>query len=191
MKSLARFYLSGRLNRMSGTLEVITGPMFAGKTQTLLARVRLASSRGLRTGLYKPITDTRVASAEVKTHAGDKMAAEWCQPDGSTIDTSLDLIALDEVQFFHPGIVSLLLSCVKSGSSIVVAGLDLTSTGEPFGPMPALMAVADHIEKLTAPCSVCGGVGTRSYRRSASTDTILIGGADFYEPRCLPCFVGV
>lgn len=176
---------------MSGTLEVITGPMFAGKTQALLARVRLASSRGLRTGLYKPSTDTRVAAAEVKTHAGDRMAAEWCTPDGSAIDPSLDLIALDEVQFFEPHIVPFLLACVKSGSSVVVAGLDLTSAGEPFGPMPALMAVADHIEKLTAPCGVCGGVGTRSYRRSTSTDTILIGGADLYEPRCLPCFAGV
>ena len=175
---------------MSGTLEVVTGPMFAGKTQALLARVRLASSRGLRTGLYKPLTDTRVASAEVTTHAGDRMAAQWCSPDGSTIDESLDFIAIDEVQFFAPVIVTLLLSRVRAGASVVVAGLDLTFAGEPFGPVPALLAAADRIEKLTAPCRVCGGVGTRSYRRGAATDTILIGGAEAYEPRCLPCFAG-
>ena len=177
--------------RMSGTLEVITGPMFAGKTQTLLSRVRLASARGLRTGLYKPLTDTRIAAAEVATHAGDRMPAKWTPPDGSAIARNLDVIAVDEIQFFHSDVIGVLLKLVRRGKHVVTAGLDLTSTGDPFGPMPSLLAVADHVEKLTAPCSVCGGVGTRSYRRSNTKDTVLIGGSDLYEPRCLPCFTGV
>lgn len=175
---------------MKGYLEVITGPMFAGKTQTLLARLRLAQARGLRTGLYKPLTDTRVKTAEVATHAGDRMAATWTPPDGSAIDPDLDVIAVDEVQFFDPGIVRMLVGLAKGGKTVMAAGLDLTSSGDPFGPMPDLLSVADHVNKLTAPCSVCGGVGTRSYRRASDKGTVLIGGADLYEPRCLSCFTG-
>lgn len=173
---------------MHGSLEVITGPMFAGKTQTLLAKVRAASSQGQRAGIFKPLTDTRVDSAEVRTHAGDRMPATWTPPDGSEIDQSLDVVAVDEVQFFAPGITSLLVQLAKSGKTVIAAGLDLTSKGEPFGPMPELLSVADHVEKLTAPCSVCGEAGTRSYRRSSNANTVLIGGADLYEPRCISCF---
>jgi len=173
---------------MNGSLEVITGPMFAGKTQTLLARVRSAQSRGLRTGLFKPVTDTRVRAAEVRTHAGESMGASWTPPDGSGIDTSLDLVAVDEIQFFSSNVIPLLLKMVGLGKSVVVAGLDLTSQGDPFGPMPALLSVADHVEKLTAPCSVCGSPGTRSFRKVADTSTVLVGGSDMYEPRCLSCF---
>ena len=173
---------------MSGTLEVITGPMFAGKTQTLLARVRLARSKGLRTEIFKPLTDTRVREAEVRTHAGDSLAAIWTPPDGSGIDTTLDVVAIDEVQFFSPNVIAILLRMVGLGKNVVVSGLDLTSKGDPFGPMPALLSVADRVEKLTAPCRVCGAAGTRSYRKVSDDATVLVGGADMYEPRCVPCF---
>lgn len=181
-------YLSRILIRMRGTLEVITGPMFAGKTQALLSKVRSASSQGLRVGLFKPLTDTRVVTAEVRTHAGDRMPATWTPTDGSAIDPTLDVVAVDEIQFFDEQVIGLLVELSKTGKQVIAAGLDLTSKGEPFGPMPELMAVADKVEKLTAQCTKCGEPGTRSYRCVASADTILIGGSDLYEPRCLDCF---
>ena len=173
---------------MRGTLEVITGPMFAGKTQALLAKVRSASSQGLRVGLFKPVTDTRVVTAEVRTHAGDKMPATWTPIDGSAIDPTLDVVAVDEIQFFEKGVIAFLVELSRTGKTVIAAGLDLTSKGEPFGPMPELMAVADKVEKLTASCKKCGGPGTRSFRCVSSDETVLIGGSDMYEPRCLDCF---
>jgi thymidine kinase len=98
------------------------------------------------------------------------------------------LIAIDEIQFFSLDAVPRILDVVRSGVNVVVAGLDLTSKGEPFGPVPALMAYADSVVKLTSRCSKCNKPATRSHRRVVSTETVLIGGTEAYEPRCLACF---
>jgi thymidine kinase len=172
-----------------GRLEVLTGPMFAGKTSALMAKVRAARDVGLRVGVFKPHTDTRVSASEIRTHAGDRMEAIWAAPDGSTLPDDLDLVALDEAQFYTFEIVPRVLSLLGRGTTVIAAGLDLTSKEEPFGPMPALLALADEVVKLTAMCA-CGGRATRSYRKAASKATVLIGGADTYEARCKTCFDG-
>jgi thymidine kinase len=168
-------------------LDVFSGPMFAGKTAALIARVRSAFNQGLTARVFKPLTDTRVAAAEVRTHTGDSIEAIWTPPDGSAIPSGLDLVALDEAQFFSFDVLPRLLALMQEGTNVVVAGLDLTSKGEPFGPMPALMAYANEVHKLTARCS-CGEAATRSYRKVEGKATVLVGGSDAYEPRCFACF---
>jgi len=166
-------------------LTVVAGPMFSGKTESLIKHVR--TTRG-RVVVYKPVTDTRHEAAAVISHNGSSVPAEWIARDAPDLPRDVALIAIDEIQFFSLDAVPRILDVVRSGVNVVVAGLDLTSKGEPFGPVPALMAYADSVVKLTSRCSKCNKPATRSHRRVVSTETVLIGGTEAYEPRCLACF---
>jgi thymidine kinase len=165
--------------------------MFSGKTQALIARARYAQEHELRVGVFKPSTDTRIKEAEIRTHAGDRMSATWAAPDGSTLPDGLDVVLIDEAQFFTFEIIPRILGLVSHGVHVYTAGLDLTWKGEPFGVLPALLALANDVVKYTAQCNVCGREATRSYRLVSSNDTLLVGGSDVYEPRCFRCFTGV
>jgi thymidine kinase len=163
--------------------------MFAGKTTELIRRVAEAEGAGENVRLYKPRLDTRHDDPAVYSHDGISSPAQWVGPDYSTpFANGATVIALDEVQFFTLDIVPEVIRAVRRGVRVIAAGLDLTSQEEPFGPVPALLALADEVIKLRARCSQCGNPATRSYRRVASDDKILVGGADIYEPRCLSCF---
>lgn len=167
---------------------MITGCMFAGKTTRLIELARRAGT--VRS--FKPVLDDRYGTGAIVSHDGESLE---CLPVHSSRDILDHLeedrattVIIDEAQFFDhelPGTVSVLR---EMGLSLIVAGLDLDSSGRPFGPIPDLVALADVNEGLFAECSRCGGPANRSYRRpSEATGQIAIGGADLYEPRCEPC----
>lgn len=173
----------------TGRLEVIAGCMFSGKTETLIKRVRQAQHfRGEKIAVFKPITDTRHSASAVISHNGTTIEAAWLDRRAADLPRDVSLIALDEAQFLSLDAVPQILEVVRGGVNIVAAGLDLTFRAEPFGPMPALMALADEVTKLTSRCAKCHQPATRSQRLASSAETVLVGGAESYEPRCLACF---
>lgn len=170
-----------------GRLTVIAGPMFAGKTTALLDRVDEAIQNGFAVDVYKPTLDTRHAQAEVVSHDGRRHPAQWIAPNLSTLLKSADVVAIDEAQFLSEEAIEIALGLVGQGCSVILAGLDLTWKGTPFGHLPSFMAFADKVVKLRARCA-CGKSACRSYRLVRSEETVLVGGVGMYEPRCLPCF---
>jgi thymidine kinase len=170
-------------------LEVICGPMFSGKTETLIKRVfNRKHYHGWKAAVFKPVTDTRHMSPAVFSHDGTSIEAQWLERDARNLPHDVQLIALDEAQFFSLDAIPRVLDALHAGIWVLAAGLDLTYKAEPFGPMPALMALADEVTKLTSRCARCHQPATRSQRIVASGDTVLVGGAESYEPRCLACF---
>ena len=190
---------------MVGRLEVITGCMFSGKTEELirrLERVRIARGKIL---LFKPTIDNRYSETAVVTHYGREFPAHLLPPGEETLKQLLEIageealaestvIAFDEGNFFSDRFPGLCEELVEMGKRVIVAGLDLTFAGEPFGPMPTLMALADQVDKLHAVCVKCGAPATRSQRlidgRPAPPDDVVIkiGGQEVYEARCRNCY---
>lgn len=173
-----------------GRLTVIAGPMFAGKTTALLDRVDEAVKNGFDVGVYKPTLDTRHAQAEVVSHDGRRHPAQWIAPSliaPLALPKGADVVAIDEAQFLSEEAIEIVTDLVGQGYSVILAGLDLTWKGKPFGHLPSFMAFADEVVKLRARCA-CGKSACRSYRLVRSEETVLVGGAGTYEPRCLPCF---
>ncbi len=181
---------------MAGRLEGITGCMFSGKTEELLRRAERARIAKKEVLLFKPETDTRYATEKVVTHYGrslpcNRLAADivWSDFVGKIPDRAIDVFAFDEAHFFSPSFPEICERLVYLGKRVIVAGLDLNFRGEPFGPMPALLALADETLKLSAVCTVCGEPATRSQRLVDGKPVIggpevLIGGLESYEPRC-------
>ncbi|MCX6092187.1 MAG: thymidine kinase [Candidatus Bipolaricaulota bacterium] len=186
-------------------LEVITGCMFSGKTEELirrLERVRIARGEIL---LFKPTIDDRYSTTSVMTHYGREFAAHLLAPGEETMAAleravgpdaieRATVVAFDEGNFFSELLPSLCEDLVARGKRVIVAGLDLTFAGEPFGPMPTLLALADRVDKLEAVCVKCGGAATRSQRlvdgrpASANGPVIQVGGLGSYEARCRACY---
>lgn len=188
-----------------GHLEVITGCMFSGKTEELirrLERVRIAKGEIL---LFKPTIDDRYSTTSVMTHYGREFAAHRLAP-GDETPAELErlvgrealaratAVAFDEGNFFSALLPELCEELVEQGKRVIVAGLDLTFAGEPFGPMPTLLALADKVDKLEAVCVKCGRPATRSQRlvdgrpASVSGPVIQVGGLGSYEARCRSCY---
>lgn len=184
---------------MPGRLEVITGPMFAGKTEELLRRLERARIARKTVILCKPELDTRYAHDRVVTHNGRSFPC-FILPVNVHVLTfatyvpkealeRAEVVAFDEANFFGPDFPELCEILVHRGKRVIVAGLDLNFRGEPFGPMPVLLALADEVLKLSAVCTVCGNPATRSQRLLSGrpvTDgpEVLVGGLETYEPRC-------
>ncbi|HKZ83591.1 MAG TPA: thymidine kinase [Anaerolineae bacterium] len=176
-----------------GWIEVVCGSMFSGKTEELIRRVRRAKIGRQKVQVFKPALDTRYAAEKVTSHNGLDTAAV---PVGSTrtllelVEPDTNVVAIDEVQFFDLDIVSVCQSLAERGRRVIVAGLDMDFRGEPFGPMPLLMAEAEQVEKLQAICVVCGTPASRTQRlidgRPASYNDpiVLVGGSESYEARC-------
>lgn len=189
---------------MPGRLEVVTGCMFSGKTEELLRRAERARIAGKKVLLFKPEIDTRYSAEEVVTHygrslpcrrlAGDLGWGKLVQAVGEEALRGADVLAFDEAHFFGREFPSLCERLVSLGRRVIVAGLDLNFRGEPFGPIPELLALADEVVKLSAVCPVCGEPATRSQRLVDGKPTtggpeVLIGGLERYEPRCRDHFV--
>ncbi|OQY18661.1 MAG: thymidine kinase [Chloroflexi bacterium] len=179
-----------------GWVEVICGSMFSGKTEELIRRVRRAHIAHQKVQVFKPAIDTRYAEREVASHNGMQWEA---MPVADTaqlrelIEPDTTVMALDEAQFFDDGIVALCEELAHQGIRVIVAGLDMDFRGEPFGPMPTLMARAEQVSKLQAICVVCGGPASRTQRiingQPAAYDdpVILVGADETYEARCRGC----
>lgn len=187
------------ISSMAGRLEAVTGCMFSGKTEELLRRAERARIAKKEVLLFKPELDTRYAIEQVVTHYGRALACRrlptdiaWEGFSESITDPrspSTDVFAFDEAHFFGPSFPKLCERLVYLGTRVIVAGLDLNFRGEPFGPMPEILALADEAIKLTAVCSSCGAPATRSQRLVDGVPVtggpeVLIGGLESYEPRC-------
>jgi len=181
---------------MKGSLEVICGPMYSGKSEELLRRLRRVEISRQSFFVYKPDIDTRYASDKVVSHSGfEKEARRINNPyqiiaDMSNLPFYVDVIAIDEAQFFDVGIIEVVKQLVDDGVRVIVAGLDQTYREEPFGYMPELLALADHVDKLKALCHLCWKEATTTQRlvdgkpASYKGDTVLVGAVESYEARC-------
>ncbi len=172
---------------MPGRLEVISGCMFSGKTEELVGRLHLSEMRGRIVKAYKPKIDNRYSEALITSHTAKTFPATPIDSP-SALDDAPEVVGIDEVQFFDASIVDQVLKLVRRGSRVVVSGLDLTYRGEPFGSMPLLLAHADDVLKLQSTCVQCGEEANRTQRKVPTGATVLVGGAEAYEPRCLGCF---
>ena len=176
-----------------GWLEVICGPMFAGKSEELIRRVRTLSYAHQKIIAFKPAIDNRYDATAIASHDGEKFSA-YAVKDIADMEKLLtpdvQVVAIDEVQFFKDGIVSFVEKLADKGVRVIVAGLDTDFRGEPFGPMPELLARAEFVTKLTAACTVCGCAATRTQRlvngepAKFEDPVILVGAKESYEARC-------
>ncbi len=177
-------------NVRKGWIELVCGPMFCGKTEELIRRVRRAKIAKQEVLIVKPQVDLRYHPENVVSHNENYIEA---LPITNAIEIfqhikSQSVIAIDEAQFFDEAIVEVCAELADKGKRIIVAGLDKDSFGKPFGPMPFLLVEADFVTKLHAICMVCGSIASHTFRKSTSTEKILIGEKESYEPRCRQCF---
>jgi thymidine kinase len=178
-----------------GWLEVVCGPMFSGKSEEMIRRLRRAEIAGQRVVIFKPRIDDRYDACDVVSHAGVRMRAV---PVASSMELVArarghEVVGVDEVQFFDDGVVPAVLELANRGLRVVAAGLDQDFRRLPFGPMPALLSHAELVDKLQAVCHRCGGPATTTQRlvdgRPApySGETVVVGAAEQYEARCRGC----
>lgn len=179
--------------KQSGWVEVICGSMFSGKSEELIRRVRRAEFAKQKIAVFKPKLDNRYSDQAVVSHNGASFSAKPISHSIEIlhhVEAEIDVVAIDEVQFFDEGIVRVIQQLADSGYRVVVAGLDQDFRGEPFGQMPAIMAIAEQITKLQAVCTVCGSPASRTQRlingspASYFDPIILVGASEAYEPRC-------
>ncbi len=176
----------------AGWIEVICGPMFSGKTEELMRRLRRARIARLPVQVFKPALDDRYDAERIVSHSAVSMEAEPLR-DSAHLREALRpesrVVGIDEVQFFDEGIVEACEQLASAGVRVVVAGLDQDYRGRPFGPVPALLAVAESITKTLAICARCGAPAGRSQRLAGSGEQVQLGAAGEYEPRCRRCHV--
>lgn len=178
--------------RPSGWIEVICGPMFSGKTEELIRRLRLAQMAKQRVQIFKPSMDDRYDdTAEIISHTDRRFLCNPVKRSEEILGRVADnirIVGVDEAQFFDDGIVGVVTKLADRGIRVIVAGLDQDFLGNPFGPMPELLAVAESILKLKAVCMVCGGSATKSQRLTDDRSTVVVGSGEKYQARCRACF---
>ena len=175
----------------TGWIEVICGPMFSGKTEELIRRITRARIARQRVQVFKPRIDDRYHETKVVTHEGaelDSIPVERAEDILTRVDDRVQVVGIDEAQFFGGELVEVAESLANRGIRVIVAGLDQDYRGVPFGPMPALLAVAEFVSKQLAICVVCGNPAGRSQRLSPRRDRVVVGARDVYEARCRRCF---
>ncbi|MFN3648077.1 MAG: thymidine kinase [Armatimonadota bacterium] len=178
---------------MSGRIEVITGPMFSGKSTELLRRLRLAQIARKRTAAFKHAADVRYAEDEIATHAEQRSWAMAVSTAGEILESwhtrAAAVVGIDEAQFFDDSLVDVVEALARRGKRVLVAGLNQDSYGRPFQPIPELMARADEIFLSRAVCMVCGGDATKTFRKpGAAVAQVLVGTDEEYEARCRACW---
>lgn len=181
---------STRLTGKRGSIEVITGSMFSGKTEELIRRLRRAQFAGLRVEIFKPSIDKRYSETRVVSH-DDKSILSTPVDNASAIlllAHGCDVIGIDEAQFFDTSIVEVCNQLADNGIRILVAGLDMDFMGKPFGPMPALLSIAEFVTKVHAICMRCGNLAQYSFRKSEDEQVVLLGEKNLYEPLCRNCY---
>jgi thymidine kinase len=180
----------------SGWIEVITGPMYCGKSEELIRRLRRVKIAKQKIKVFKPVIDNRYNKNDVVSHSGDSIEAvpvDHPEEILEKINDFIDVVGIDEAQFFHQDIVEICEDLADSGTRVIAAGLDRNFRGEPFGPMPELMARAEYVDKLHAICIQCGEPASRTQRlidgEPAAYDdpVVLIGAQEVYEARCRSC----
>lgn len=169
---------------------MICGSMFSGKTEELIRRLRRAEYARLKVEIFKPKIDVRYAEEEVVSH--DESSIRSTPVDSSQnillLSTSVDVIGIDEAQFFDQGLVEVCNKLANSGIRVIVAGLDMDFRGKPFGPIPSLLATAEYVTKVHAICLRCGSLANHSHRTSDDDKLVVLGETNNYEPLCRKCY---
>ena len=176
--------------RQQGRIEVVCGSMFSGKTEELIRRIKRAVFARQNVQIFKPAIDKRYSNADVVSHDHNTIKSI---PVDSSADilakaTEFDVIGIDEAQFFDKEIVDVCNKLANNGKRVIVAGLDMDYLGQPFGPIPALLAIADEVTKVHAICVKCGALAYASHRLVSGKRRVMLGEKDKYEPLCRDCF---
>ncbi|HKL13854.1 MAG TPA: thymidine kinase [Halanaerobiales bacterium] len=180
----------------SGWIEVITGPMYSGKSEELIRRIRRVKIAKKKVKVFKPLIDDRYSEGNVVSHSGDRIEAipvDHPEELYERLEDDIEVIAIDEAQFFSEEIVDICENLADKGKRVIVAGLDRDFRNEPFVPMPEILSRAEYIEKLHAICLQCGDPATRTQRlidgepASYNDPIILVGATENYEARCRSC----
>jgi thymidine kinase len=180
----------------SGWLEVITGPMYCGKSEELIRRLRRVKIAKQKVKVFKPVLDNRYSKNDVVSHSGnsiDAVPVDHPEEILERIDDTVDVVGIDEAQFFHEDLIEICEDLADRGIRVIMAGLDRDFRNQPFGPMPGLMARAEYVDKLHAICIQCGEPASRTQRlidgepAAADDPVILVGASEVYEARCRSC----
>jgi thymidine kinase len=175
----------------NGWIEVITGSMFSGKTEELIRRLKRAEIAGQNLKIFKPAIDNRYSDTKVVSH-DDKtlhsLVVNKATDILAHINDEVEVVGIDEAQFFDDEIINVANDLANMGIRVIIAGLDMDYKGNPFGPMPKLMAIAEFVTKVHAICTRCGNLANYSHRIATSNDLVLLGSKNEYEPLCRKCF---
>lgn len=173
-----------------GWIEVICGSMFSGKTEELIRRLKRAQFAKQKIEIFKPQIDTRYHEENVVSHQGNEILSTPVSSSSTILllANDVDVIGIDEAQFFDLELINVCNQLANSGVRVIVAGLDMDYKGNPFGPMPGLLASAEYVTKVHAICMNCGGLAHISHRKTEETNLVLLGETDSYEPLCRDCF---
>lgn len=177
-----------RLRR--GSIEVVCGSMFSGKTEELIRRMKRAQFAHLQVEIFKPAIDVRYSEEDVVSHDHNSIPSTPVDSSQNILllANDVDVVGIDEAQFFDMGIVDVCNELAQRGIRVICAGLDMDFKGVPFGPMPALMAIADDVYKTHAICVHCGDLAYISHRTVNNDKRVLLGETDSYEPLCRSCY---
>jgi len=173
-----------------GSIEVICGSMFSGKTEELIRRLKRVKIANQKVEIFKPAIDVRYDEVKIISH--DASTIHSTPVDNSQkillLAEGVEVVGIDEAQFFDAEIANVCDELARKGIRVIVAGLDMDYLGNPFGQMPFIMAKADYVTKLHAICMQCGNIANYSYRKIANGEQVLLGATDTYEPRCRKCY---
>ncbi len=173
----------------TGWIEVICGPMFSGKSEELIRRLRRAEIAKLKVAIFKPQIDDRYATSHIVSHSAQRLPSISVSSTAEILQNAQDaqVIGIDEAQFFDVDLVDVCQELADQGKRVIVAGLDQDYRGKPFEPIPQLLAIAEYISKTLAICVQCGNPASRTQRLSNDAERVIVGAADIYEARCRFC----
>ena len=176
--------------KKSGSVEVICGSMFSGKTEELIRRLRRAQFAGQKIAIFKPKLDVRYSEDNVVSHDLKSVPSTAIKNPTEIflMDSDVRVVGIDEAQFFDDSLIKVVQTLANRGVRVIVAGLDTDYMGKPFGPMPALMAVAEEVQKVHAICVKCGNLANHSHRLTKDQNLVVLGEKDVYEPLCRDCY---
>ncbi len=173
-----------------GWIEVVCGSMFSGKTEELIRRLKRAQFAKQKVEIFKPQIDTRYHDEKVVSHQGNEIMSTPVPASSNILllTSDVEVVGIDEAQFFDMELVNVCNQLANSGVRVIVAGLDMDFKGQPFGPMPALLACAEYVTKVHAICMHCGSLAHISHRKTNETNLVVLGETDSYEPLCRDCY---
>ncbi len=173
-----------------GMIEVICGSMFSGKTEELIRRLKRAKFAKQNVEIFKPQIDTRYSEEDVVSHDSNTIRCTPVTSSGNILlmSSEVDVVGIDEAQFFDNNLPEVCNKLADMGIRVIIAGLDMDFKGNPFGPMPHLMAIAEHVTKVHAICVKCGNLAQNSHRTIKAEKLVVLGETDSYEPLCRSCF---
>ena len=174
----------------NGSIEVVCGSMFSGKTEELIRRLKRAKIAKLNVEIFKPSVDTRYSDSEVVSHDSNSIHSTPVENSASILllSDNVDVVGIDEAQFFDSGIIDVCRTLSNKGVRVIVAGLDMDFKGNPFGPMPNLCAIADDVYKVHAICVKCGHLANYSHRLVSEDKQVMLGEKSEYQPLCRHCY---